>query len=80
MVVQGAGSLGPRLGVVPRGLDRLLTVRQVAEQLGVSTATVYALVDRGELVHVRVSNAIRIAAADVSAFVAASTHPAKRGG
>jgi excisionase family DNA binding protein len=80
MVVQGAGSLSRQLRVVPGGLDRLLTVRQVAEQLGISTATVYALVERGELGHVRVSNAIRIALADVSAFVAASSHPPKRGG
>jgi excisionase family DNA binding protein len=32
----------------------------VAAELGVCTATVYALVERGELAHVRVSNAIRI--------------------
>ncbi|MBK7858417.1 MAG: helix-turn-helix domain-containing protein [Archangiaceae bacterium] len=38
----------------------LLTVRQVAERLAVSTATVYALVGRGELEHARVSNAIRV--------------------
>ena len=39
----------------------LLTVQEVAEQLQVSTATVYRLCDRGELAHVRISNAIRIA-------------------
>jgi excisionase family DNA binding protein len=38
----------------------VLTVREAAEILKVSTATVYALVQRGELPHVRVSNAIRI--------------------
>ncbi|MBM4363181.1 MAG: helix-turn-helix domain-containing protein, partial [Deltaproteobacteria bacterium] len=37
-----------------------LTVREVAERLRVSAATVYALVGRGELAHVRVSNSIRI--------------------
>jgi excisionase family DNA binding protein len=50
----------------------LLTVREVAERLGVCSATVYALVERGELGHVRVSNAIRIAPRELSAFIAAS--------
>ncbi len=49
--------------------DHLLTVRQVADRLGLSTATVYKLCDRGELAHVRISNAIRIAPADLAAFV-----------
>ena len=39
---------------------RLLSVREVARALGVSTPIVYRLCDRGELAHVRVSNAIRI--------------------
>lgn len=55
------------------GRDLLLTVRQVAERLGVSAATVYVLVARGELAHVRVSNAIRVAPADLEAFIAAKT-------
>ena len=50
-------------------LPRLLTVREVAKALGVSTATVYDIVDLGELAHVRVSNAIRIAPADLEAYV-----------
>ncbi|MGC4116987.1 MAG: helix-turn-helix domain-containing protein [Myxococcales bacterium] len=50
---------------------RLLTVRDVAERLGVCTATVYALVDRGELAHVRVSNAIRIEPAALEAYLVA---------
>jgi len=49
----------------PRTLDIragiLLTARDVAERLRVSTATVYALCRRGELGHHRVSNAIRVA-------------------
>jgi hypothetical protein len=36
----------------------------------VSTFTVYGLCDRGELRHVRVSNAIRIAPADLAAYLA----------
>jgi excisionase family DNA binding protein len=38
----------------------LLTVVEVARLLRVCTATVYSMVERGELEHVRVSNAIRI--------------------
>ena len=38
----------------------LLSVRQVAYLLGVCTATVYRLCERGELAHVRVSHSIRI--------------------
>jgi len=38
----------------------LLTARDVAQRLRVSTATVYALCRRGELRHFRVSNAIRV--------------------
>jgi excisionase family DNA binding protein len=39
---------------------RLLTVKEAAAILKVSTATVYSMVERGELEHVRVSNSIRI--------------------
>src|SRR5712664_990076 len=47
----------------------LLSVRQVAELFGVSTATVYRLCERGELVHLRVSHSIRIAVDDLSTYV-----------
>jgi excisionase family DNA binding protein len=47
----------------------LLTVREVASRLGLSTATVYTLCHQGELPHIRISNAIRIAPADVEAFL-----------
>jgi excisionase family DNA binding protein len=39
---------------------RLFTVKEVAAILRVCTATVYSMVARGELEHVRVGNAIRI--------------------
>jgi excisionase family DNA binding protein len=39
---------------------RLLTVREAARLLRVSTATVYKLCALGELAHVRVLNVIRI--------------------
>jgi excisionase family DNA binding protein len=54
-------------------LDRqeppLLTVRQVAERLGTCTATVYRLCDEGQLPHIRVLHAIRVAPADLAAFI-----------
>ena len=56
------------LRVVP---GPLLSVRTAAEALGLSRATVYALIDRGELPHVRLSrNGIRIRPADLAAYVA----------
>lgn len=42
------------------GLERLLTVREVAALPGVATSTVYQLCATQKLVHVRVANAIRI--------------------
>ena len=47
----------------------LLPVREVARQLGVSTATVYRLSEQRELHHIRVSNAIRIGPVDLEAFL-----------
>jgi excisionase family DNA binding protein len=40
----------------------MLTVREAANVLGVSTATVYKLCARGELQHIRVGNSLRILA------------------
>ena len=48
-----------------------MNVREVAEALGVCTAIVYRLVDVGEVAHVRVGNAIRVAPADLTAYLAA---------
>jgi excisionase family DNA binding protein len=58
---------------------RLLTVREVAERLGVSKATVYALCEQGTLPHLRVSNAIRVAPAALEAYVAAASLPPRTG-
>jgi len=51
-------------------VNHLLSVREVAARLGVSTATVYKLCEQGELPYVRVSNAIRITPADLVDFIA----------
>jgi len=37
-----------------------MSVKEVAKALRVCTTTVYDMVERGELTHVRVSNAIRV--------------------
>jgi excisionase family DNA binding protein len=52
-----------------KGKGRLLTVRELAAKLRVSRATAYALCERGELPHVRISNAIRVALDDVEEFL-----------
>ena len=54
---------------VPSVSPGLLTVREVARLLKVSTATVYKLILRGDLPHLRVSNAIRVAQEDLYALI-----------
>ncbi len=49
--------------------DRLLSVKQVAKRLSVTTASVYGLCAAGRLPHVRILNVIRIAASDLAAFI-----------
>src|SRR5215510_768037 len=53
-----------------RVVTALLTAEGAARILHVSTATVYRLCTQGGLPHIRVSNAIRIAPADLAAFIA----------
>ncbi|MEJ7570210.1 MAG: helix-turn-helix domain-containing protein [Gaiellaceae bacterium] len=60
----------PQLRVIDGGRDGLLTVRDVAAQLGVCTATVYALCARGELGHLRVMNAVRVSDTQLAEFIA----------
>jgi excisionase family DNA binding protein len=62
-------------GVVRGGREALLTVRDVAAQLGVCAATVYRLVAEGQLAHVRVLNGIRVVPRDLEAFVEARRRP-----
>lgn len=49
---------------------RMLTVREVAEELAVCRATVYALLERGELERVWGGRSIRIPAASLEALLA----------
>ena len=47
----------------------LLSTREVADRLSVSRATVYKLVEQGDLPHVRVLNSIRVRPADLAAYL-----------
>ena len=62
----------------------LLTVKEAAERLKLSTATVYALCESGRLAFVRAStHAIRIAEADLTAYLAGQrlqSAPTRRSG
>ena len=51
------------------GRNRLLTVKEVAEHLGVCAATVYRLCDSGELPHLRIVQSLRIRPADLAVFL-----------
>ena len=50
-------------------IEQILTVRQVAQFLGVCTATVYKWAAEGVLPHVRIVNVIRIRPEDLTRFV-----------
>ena len=65
--VQRLAHGGPIL--VPPPAPAWLTVADAARELRVCTAIVYRLCASGELAHVRVSNAIRIAAQDLAAYL-----------
>lgn len=57
-------------GNVTDGADSLLTVKEAARRLKVSTATVYALCESGRLPYVRIStHSIRIRRTDMAQFV-----------
>jgi integrase len=74
--------LVPGLGVrVLRGgrAPRLLTTREVAAELGVSPSTVYKLCESGALPSVRIIGAIRVAPADLAAYVTAQKNAGRRG-
>jgi excisionase family DNA binding protein len=58
--------------------EPLLSVRQAAVLLGLCTATVYEHCARGNLRHVRVASAIRIASAALEEFVELRSAPQER--
>jgi excisionase family DNA binding protein len=57
-------------GVSDASTETLLTVVEVAQQLRVSTATVYKLCHEGLLAHVRGLNAVRISSTALATLVA----------
>ena len=59
----------PDLIALRGGRDRLLSVGEVAAELGVCAATVYRLCERGELPHVRIINSIRIRPRNLATFM-----------
>ena len=79
-LLPGTAATVARLEVLAGGEDRLLSVREAAEQLGLCTATVYGLCAEGALPHIRILNAIRIAPGDLAAFVDARRVGASREG
>ena len=70
-LLPGSAATAARLEVLRGGKDGLLSVREAAEHLGLCTATIYGLCADGALPHIRILNAIRIAPADLEAFIAA---------
>jgi len=60
-----ASLLHPRTSPEVVGGTDLLTVTQVAARLRIKPVTVYRLCQRGELAHFRVSNAVRVEAAEL---------------
>ena len=69
-MLPGSGATA-RLEVLQPGRAGLLSVREAAGQLCLCTATVYGLCAEGALPHIRILNAIRIAPADLEAFIEA---------
>jgi len=73
-VVQDSQVFAPNLdGLLTTFLQGFMTVAEVAKHLGVSRSTVYQLCERGELRHVRVSNAIRVPVHQLTAYLTGHT-------
>jgi excisionase family DNA binding protein len=53
----------------PERLERLLTINEVCELLGISRASVYGLMRAGELTPVRVGERARFEPVDVRAYI-----------
>jgi len=57
------------------GIEQLLTVREIADHLGVRAATVYKWAAGGVLPHVRIVNVIRIRPQDLTRLLAVPPLP-----
>lgn len=69
LAVPGSHPMAGNWNRLRRARGDLLSVAEVAERLRISTATVYKLIERGEVAHIRVSNAIRFSRADLEQFL-----------
>lgn len=65
-----AAKVAERLAVTLPAPDRLLTVEQAADRLGVSERTVRNLTSKGTLAMVKVEGATRISNEDLESYVA----------
>ena len=54
-------------------LPKLMTVCEVAEKLKLGRSTVYLLIRRNELTHVRFGRAVRVRPDDLEKFIEANT-------
>ncbi len=61
-----------------RPIGVVLTVREVADRLRLCRATVYAMCERGELEHFRMSNSVRIEEAVLTAYFAKQRRSRRR--
>jgi len=68
-LLPGYAASAARLEVIGGEKDGLLSVREAAQQFGLCTAAVYGLCAVSALPHIRILNAIRIAPADLDAFI-----------
>lgn len=63
----------------PPNPNRLLTIKQVCDHLGVSRTTLHSAIKRGELLTTRVgSRMIRITAREIERYIDRLTQPARR--
>ena len=50
-------------------MDKLLTVKELQEQLNVSRSMAWKLVHSGEIPHVKIGRCVRVRESDVAAFI-----------
>ena len=56
-------------------MDRLLTVKDVQEQLSVSRSMAWKLIYSGEIPHVKIGKCVRVRESDVTAFIDSCATP-----
>jgi excisionase family DNA binding protein len=66
------GSSGASGGAVPPDPIDWLSTREAARRLGITTRTLYRLIDSGQVPAYRFGRVIRLQAAEVDAFIAAA--------